>query len=241
MSNFSERFKEVRTRLGLTQVEIANALNFDQKNISHWERGRNEPSSKALKAFCDKYSVNLNWLLTGQGEMFFSPSTSGGEPINPTIIRAIDKLTRELQGVKQNLKPAGSLTPVFTGVTKYPLVKNIRAGEVSAIIDISEEMISVPDSWKGKGDFCVQISGNSMKEEHILDGMIVLIKKIPVPSPNDIVLVTGYDVPEELCGVLKKVKYMNENNFMLVNGSGQVMDNGDGYQIIGKVCKWMIP
>ena len=65
-----ERLKLIRQKLMLSQQDLANILNVNQKTISHWEQARNEPSIKALRTLCSKFNINLNWLLTGEGEMF---------------------------------------------------------------------------------------------------------------------------------------------------------------------------
>jgi len=252
--NFLTRLKKLRKELGFSQDKISAELNVPQTTYSNWERGRNEPPLEVLSTFCERYNINLNWLLTGQGEMFFS---SGGETtFNPTIIRAIDTLTRELQGVKQNLNPLlsqeerqrilasppGAMKMVFPEKpTLMPLVNDIRCGSMATILSESTELIEVPPTWKSKGDFCVKIKGNSMRLEGIIEGMIVLIRKKPVPDSGDIILVYGYDTPDEVNGVLKKAKYLDDGTLILQNASGETLDMGEKYVICGKAVKWMMP
>jgi len=67
---FHERIKQVRKALGFTQGQLAKEFNLKQRAISSWETGNSEPSMNALKIFCDRYKININWLLTGEGDMF---------------------------------------------------------------------------------------------------------------------------------------------------------------------------
>lgn len=250
--NFSERFKQLRKKLNLSQEEIAKELNTGQKTISNWETGRNEPSLEALRTFCSNYNINSNWLLTGQGEMFFNPVSASitftGESnftANPTIIKSIDNLTRELQEVKEKLNPP---LPPYAIQMKFPakpilmpLIENIRCGELAELIE-SGEVISVPPSWEGKGDFCIRVKGHSMKQEGIIDGMIVLIKRITTPITGDIVLISAFgDTSEEINGALKKINYVGKDILLLQNGNGEIIElqQDRNLAIAGKAIAWM--
>ena len=70
MKVFAQIFRAVREKLNLSQDVIASEFGVSQKTVSNWDRGRNEPSIDFIRSFCSKYSVNINWLLAGQGEMF---------------------------------------------------------------------------------------------------------------------------------------------------------------------------
>ncbi len=81
----SERLKKVRAILGFSQGELAESLGITQNIISFCESGKRELSKSVLLKISEKFNVNINWLLTGQGEMFLSKSEKGGvaEPIEP--------------------------------------------------------------------------------------------------------------------------------------------------------------
>lgn len=49
--NFSETVKKVRKQLGLSQQELANALNVSFSTINRWENGHVIPSNLAQKTF----------------------------------------------------------------------------------------------------------------------------------------------------------------------------------------------
>lgn len=68
-----ERIKQIREELKCTQEEFANTLGVSQKTVSQWEQDRNKPQIDVLRVLRDQYNINLNWLLTGRGNMFLTP------------------------------------------------------------------------------------------------------------------------------------------------------------------------
>lgn len=68
----SKRFKEIRELKKLSQVEFADLLSVLPTTISKYERGEIKPSTDFLANLCRVFNININWLLTGQGEMFLN-------------------------------------------------------------------------------------------------------------------------------------------------------------------------
>jgi len=54
----------------LSQKELAEKLDIPSTAISKYERGEVKPSSEILAKFGESLGANINWLLTGKGEMF---------------------------------------------------------------------------------------------------------------------------------------------------------------------------
>ena len=55
---FSERVKEIRKKMDITQIELAAKLNVNPSTIQRWERGVSIPFPVVMKAFedfCDQY------------------------------------------------------------------------------------------------------------------------------------------------------------------------------------------
>ena len=67
-----KRIKELRAELHLTASEIAEKLDIPVRTIGSYEREEAQPGSKFFNALIEKYNVNINWLLTGKGNMFIS-------------------------------------------------------------------------------------------------------------------------------------------------------------------------
>lgn len=64
------RLKALRKELGLTQEKFAERLSMKRNSIANYEIGRNEPIDAVIALICREFSVNEEWLRTGDGEMF---------------------------------------------------------------------------------------------------------------------------------------------------------------------------
>ena len=64
-----------RANLHLTSNELAEKLNIPVRTIGSYEREEAQPSPKFLNALIENYYININWLLTGKGNMFISNRT----------------------------------------------------------------------------------------------------------------------------------------------------------------------
>lgn len=68
------RIKQLRKALGLTQQEFADQLNIGRGTLANYEVGRNEPIDAVIALICREFDVNVQWLRTGEGEMFIQKS-----------------------------------------------------------------------------------------------------------------------------------------------------------------------
>lgn len=88
------RFKEFRKTLKLNQEELANKLEIPYQTISKYERGENKPSADVLTKLGEKCNLNIDWLLTGRGEMFINNESNNITTIELTkgqILKVISK------------------------------------------------------------------------------------------------------------------------------------------------------
>ena len=81
---YNNQFKEVIDYLGVSQKELATQLSVSQVFISTMVTGKNEITHSIIKKLLsiDKLSnsyktLNINWLLTGNGSMFIEKQTVG--------------------------------------------------------------------------------------------------------------------------------------------------------------------
>ena len=70
----SQRVREVRQTLHLSQKEFARRLGLSKDMISNIEYNRVEPRQVLLEHLCSIYHVNPGWLFDGEGEMFTHPA-----------------------------------------------------------------------------------------------------------------------------------------------------------------------
>lgn len=63
------RFKEARKKSGFTQEEVRKDLDISQSSLSQFENQENIPIY-LIKYAVEKFNVNLDWLILGEGNMF---------------------------------------------------------------------------------------------------------------------------------------------------------------------------
>jgi len=72
-------------------------------------------------------------------------------------------------------------------VTELPLAGRIAAGRPVEAIE-SHEAISLGDFTRGHNNFVLQVKGDSMKDDHILDGDYIVVEQTQVANVGDIVV-----------------------------------------------------
>ena len=89
-----DRIKTLRNALNLTQQQFAEKIGVSRSTIANIETGKKVPSDLIINAICSEYSVNKEWLCTGQGEMFLSkPDAMIAENFKQKQISKISKLS----------------------------------------------------------------------------------------------------------------------------------------------------
>lgn len=100
-----DRFKMIRNTLGLTQKEFGKALNKTYIMIQNYEKGRRNISDGVLLNLQEKFNVNIDWMRTGEGEMFLSDnekkadsgavSTASSYNVPERLLILLSKLKKE--------------------------------------------------------------------------------------------------------------------------------------------------
>ena len=70
---YAENLKKIRKELGLTVAELGAKIGISPNNISSYERNLRCPSMDFGVQLYEKLNINLNWFVSGEGEMFNSP------------------------------------------------------------------------------------------------------------------------------------------------------------------------
>lgn len=76
MSTINNRLKELRNKLGLSQAEFAEEIKVSRGYVSRYENGTLEINARIISLISSRFSVNENWLLTGEGTPFFDASAA---------------------------------------------------------------------------------------------------------------------------------------------------------------------
>ena len=77
----------------MTQIDLADQLNYSDKAVSKWERGESVPDITVLKAIADLFGVTVDYLL--QEDHAAPASEPAPQPVSkraPTIITLLSML-----------------------------------------------------------------------------------------------------------------------------------------------------
>ena len=91
MAEYGEKLKQIRQKLLLTQDEFAGALEMKSRAYAAYERNENKPPLFMLEMLCNDYDVNLNWLISGKGNMFNSAPENISSDIKDEIIKTVEE------------------------------------------------------------------------------------------------------------------------------------------------------
>ena len=84
-----KRLREFRTIKRLTASEVAKKLDIPTRTVGSYERGEVLPGTKFYDLMIQKYDINVNWLISGIGNMFLSETIMQNDD-------SISKLQKEI-------------------------------------------------------------------------------------------------------------------------------------------------
>ncbi len=107
MQNIANNLLAFRRYIGMTQDDIATLCNIGKRTYIGWERGETKITLNSLQPLVLKYSLNINWLLTGEGDM----TTGAGSVTDPAIDykARVNELEQENQQLKTDLEKMDDL------------------------------------------------------------------------------------------------------------------------------------
>ena len=94
MKNLGIRFKKIRKHFNFSQEEFATKLGITKQAISNIENSKSAPSIHVLSKLALDFSVSLNYLVTGKGEVYFSDEYSSIS-IKKSILNEVESMLRE--------------------------------------------------------------------------------------------------------------------------------------------------
>jgi len=69
-TTFADRIKF--THGSLSKVEFARALGISRNTLLQWETNKAFPNFEKLQKIHEKFKVNINWLLSGEGNPYLT-------------------------------------------------------------------------------------------------------------------------------------------------------------------------
>lgn len=179
---FNEVLKEIRTKKGFTQQQVADALEITKGTYSGYETGRREPDVFKIKALAQLFDVSGDALLeTGFNNKIKFTSE---EKTHIKKYRTLDEHGKKLVDNVLNLeceRVESTRTPVIpigNVITLSEFEQPVSAGKGVYLGDGSQTITrEVPSTEETrKADFILRVSGDSMEPKYS-DGDRLLIKR----------------------------------------------------------------
>jgi transcriptional regulator with XRE-family HTH domain len=88
---YAENLKKLRKKMGLSIAKMADKLIMSPSTLTAYERKERTPSWQLFIQLYANANVNLNWFVSGQGQMFNAPSYEEAEAIMESKVLEILK------------------------------------------------------------------------------------------------------------------------------------------------------
>ena len=95
------RIKEIRQKIFVSQSNMEDCLNLSRNTLSAYERGKAFFKPHTLQLLASKYDININWLLTGKGNMLLSDDNTSS---TSQQLQALQEENKKLQAQVEVLK-----------------------------------------------------------------------------------------------------------------------------------------
>ncbi len=186
----SNRLKERREQLGLTQSEVASLLGITPGAVGNYENGVSTPKADILFKVFDALKCDANYLF--QDEMNERSQEDAATPLEMEHLvkkyRDLDEHGKEmvdftLEKETDRIKKYGKLPDEPNKIVQFPkrlisyYFKNASAGTGQLIVDnLPDKGIEIPDKPAYKNvSYAIGVNGSSM-EPAFHDGDILLVE-----------------------------------------------------------------
>jgi transcriptional regulator with XRE-family HTH domain len=87
-----ENLKKLRQELGLSVAKLSEKIDIPAMTLTNYERGERTPSAQLFIQLNKKLNVNLNWFVSGEGEMFIAPEY---EDVKEEVLAEVDRILKK--------------------------------------------------------------------------------------------------------------------------------------------------
>ena len=96
---FADTLKNLRTKKGLTQRELADQIFVTRSTIAQWENGRSLPDAATLTRLSAFFGVDVNMLLTAAAQSDERPNVILVDDVKPIVLGALPVLEEVMPNV----------------------------------------------------------------------------------------------------------------------------------------------
>lgn len=93
--NIKKRIRFIRKEKNLTLDKFSSAIGYSKQLLSFIENGKTQPSDELIHKVASTYGVNIEWLMTGKGEIYAESTEYVDEKLidwlnsHPEVIREL--------------------------------------------------------------------------------------------------------------------------------------------------------
>lgn len=126
MGNFQNILKSLRLSKGITQADLAKALNISRSTIGMYESGTREPGFEILEMIADYFNVDIDFLLGRTNKTI--------KITNPSAAESIYYLDDETRAIAQEIYESPDLRILFDAL------KNVTPEDLKFVIEMVKRM-----------------------------------------------------------------------------------------------------
>lgn len=139
-----ERIKIFRNAINMKQGELSDLLGIHQSSLARYEKDASDFTFDKINKFYD-LGVNVNWLLTGEGEMFLSDMLKSNMPVSIKENKNTELIVKNSQ--ENNI----SLATRDEDLVKIPLL-DVKASAGLGFVNYQEDIkdyVGIPARFLG--------------------------------------------------------------------------------------------
>jgi len=175
-TEITDRIRERRTALGISQTELGRRSGVTLKQVWKWEKGIDMPSSARIEAIAAGLGVTPSWLLQGN-----KPRLGGAGDLTK-LERTLGELQQELDHLKYKAPPEKTFKTGETEARELPghhdlpvlanIAANLKPGSVQ-----SREAEQAEDKFSKRNHYCLLVRGQSMRP-NIYEGDTLVVEAV---------------------------------------------------------------
>jgi transcriptional regulator with XRE-family HTH domain len=131
------RIQDIMKELKLKQVDVANAMEIDSRYVSSMLLEKKPFSIEHMIRFAQKYKVSLNWLLLGEGAIYFE------QPAKNALDKASEKQSENVLDGSYKLAILMAENPVLLNAIKDLIGKGTVIPSLETPVNDDSSMLSV--------------------------------------------------------------------------------------------------
>ncbi|MBC7954223.1 MAG: helix-turn-helix transcriptional regulator [Rhodospirillaceae bacterium] len=137
IETIGSRLRSVRGKM--SQDEFAGHLSVHKETVGKYERNLMQPGSDVLVRLHQNWRVDINWLLTGEGDTNVPAGTSGdlNEAALTAALRAVEELLDQRHMVLTYEKKTKLIAMVYKQLMRSDSGQSMELGMLNDLLDLA--------------------------------------------------------------------------------------------------------